>query len=294
MAAPLPIAWLNGAFLPLAEARISPLDRGFLFADAVYEVLPVYAGRPFLFVEHIARLERSLGEIRMRSPLTRPAWAALLIELVERNGGGDMYLYVHVTRGAEEGRNHALNPTLAPTVFLMACPLAPLDESVRLTGVGAITLPDERWGRCDIKSTSLLANVLAKSRAADAGETEAILLANGKLREGSSSSTMVVKDAVLYAPPYGPEILPGTTRELALKLAAEGGIAVCVGPITEEQLRTADEILLSFATRGVLPVTRLDGAAVGTGRPGPVWSRLAAAFEAHRQALAGTPLLPAG
>ncbi|MEI8297527.1 MAG: aminotransferase class IV [Pseudomonadota bacterium] len=294
MAAPLPIAWLNGAFLPLAEARISPLDRGFLFADAVYEVLPVYAGRPFLFVEHIARLERSLGEIRMRSPLTRPAWAALLIELVERNGGGDMYLYVHVTRGAEEGRNHALNPALAPTVFLMACPLAPLDESVRLTGVGAITLPDERWGRCDIKSTSLLANVLAKSRAADAGETEAILLANGKLREGSSSSTMVVKDSVLHAPPYGPEILPGTTRELALKLAAEAGIAVCVGPITEEQLRTADEILLSFATRGVLPVTRLDGAAVGAGRPGPVWSRLAAAFEAHRQALAGTPLLPAG
>ncbi len=294
MAAPLPIAWLNGAFQPLAEARISPLDRGFLFADAVYEVLPVYAGRPFLFVEHIARLERSLGEIRMRSPLTRPAWAALLTELVERNGGGDMYLYVQVTRGAEEGRNHALNPALAPTVFLMACPLAPLDESVRLTGVGAITLPDERWGRCDIKSTSLLANVLAKSRAADAGETEAILLANGKLREGSSSSTMVVKDSVLHAPPYGPEILPGTTRDLALKLAAEAGIAVCVGPITEEQLRTADEILLSFATRGVLPVTRLDGAAVGAGRPGPVWSRLAAAFEAHRQALAGTPLLPAG
>ena len=294
MAAPLPVAWLNGAFLPLAEARISPLDRGFLFADAVYEVLPVYAGRPFLFVEHIARLERSLGEIRMRSPLTRPEWAALLTELVERNGGGDMYLYVQVTRGAEEGRSHALNPSLAPTVFLMACPLAPMDESVRAAGVGAITLPDERWGRCDIKSTSLLANVLAKSRAADAGETEAILLAGGMLREGSSSSVMVVRDGVLHAPPYGPEILPGTTRDLTLRLAAEAGIPVRIAPVTEPQLRGADEIMLSFATRGVLAVTRLDGSPVGTGLPGPVWTRLAAAFEAQRRALAGTPLLPAG
>ncbi len=294
MAAPLPIACLNGAFLPLAEVRISPLDRGFLFADSVYEVLPVYAGRPFLFIEHIARLERSLGEIRMHSPLTRSEWATLLTELVARNGGGDMYLYVQVTRGAEEGRNHALNASLVPTVFLMACPLAPLDESVRITGVGAITTQDERWARCDIKSTSLLANVLAKSRAADAGETEAILLSGGWLREGSSSSVMIVCGGVLHAPPYGPEILPGTTRDLALRLAAEAGIAVRIAPIAEATLRSADEILLSFATRGVLSVTRLDGKAVGTGRPGPVWSALAAGFAHYRQILAGTPLLPAG
>jgi D-alanine transaminase len=140
MAAPLPICWLNGAFLPLAEARISPLDRGFLFADAVYEVLPVYAGRPFLFVEHMARLERSLGEIRMHSPMTRDAWARLLLELVERNGGGEMSLYVQVSRGAEEGRNHALNASLSPTVFLMATPLAPLEQAVRTDGVAAITV----------------------------------------------------------------------------------------------------------------------------------------------------------
>jgi D-alanine transaminase len=293
MAAPLPVCWLDGEFLPLAEARISPLDRGFLFGDAVYEVLPVYGGRPFLFVEHIARLERSLGEIRMRSPMSRAEWAALLTELVARNGGGDMYLYVHVSRGAEEGRNHALNPDLAPTVFLMAAPLPPLDPAVRDAGVSAITAPDQRWGRCDIKSTALLANVLAKSLAMDAGATEAILLAGGRLREGSSSSVMVVRDGTVVVPPYGPEILPGTTRDLALRLCARAGIPVRVAAISEAELRAADEILLGFATRGILAVTRLDGAPVGSGRPGPVALRLQALFAAYRTELAGTPLLPA-
>jgi D-alanine transaminase len=293
MAAPLPIAWLNGAFLPLAEARISPLDRGFLFADAVYEVLPVYGGRPFLFVEHIARLERSLGEIRMAMPLTRVAWAALLTELVARNGGGDMYLYVHVSRGVEEGRNHALNPALAPTVFLMASPLAPLDPAVRASGVTAVTLPDQRWGRCDIKSTALLANVLAKSVAADQGATEAILLAGGALREGSSSSVLVVHGGTVSAPPYGTEILPGTTRDLAIRLCTRAAIPVRVAPVSEQELRGADEILLGFATRGILAVTRLDGAPVGSGRPGPVATRLQQLFAAYREELAGTPLLPA-
>jgi len=294
MAAPLPIAWLNGAFLPLAEARISPLDRGFLFADAVYEVLPVYGGRPFLFVEHIARLERSLGEIRMASPRSRPEWATLLTELVARNGGGDMYLYVHVSRGAEDGRNHALNPTLAPTVFLMATPLPALDPAVRAAGVSAVTLPDQRWGRCDIKSTALLANVLAKSVAADQGATEAILLAGGWLREGSSSSVLVVRGGTLSAPPYGPEILPGTTRDLAIRLCGRAGIPVRIAPVSEQELRQADEILLGFATRGILAVTRLDGAPVGSGRPGPVATRLQELFAAYRAELAGTPLLPAG
>ena len=291
MAAPLPICWLNGAFLPLAEARISPLDRGFLFADAVYEVLPVYAGRPFLFVEHIARLERSLGEIRMHSPMTRDAWARLLLELVERNGGGEMSLYVQISRGAEEGRNHALNASLTPTVFLMATPLAPLEQAVRTDGVAAITVPDERWGRCDIKSTSLLANVLAKSAAADVGATEAILLAAGMLREGSSSSVLVVRGGRIHAPPYGPELLPGTTRDLTLRLATTIGIEALIAPVSETELRSADEILISFATRGVLPVTRLDGKTVGTGTPGPIWQRLNELFERERVALAGTPLL---
>ena len=291
MAAPLPVCWLNGAFLPLNEARLSPLDRGFLFADSVYEVLPVYDGRPFLFVEHMARLERSLGAIRMAMPLTLAAWAALLEELVARNGGGDMYVYLQVSRGAEQGRNHALDPALKPTVFLMAAPLQPLEPAVRESGVVAITLPDERWKRCDIKSTALLANVLAKSVAADAGATEAILLADGWLREGASSSVLVAAGGTLCAPPYGPEILPGTTRDLALRLAAEAGTRLRIAPVSEAELRAADEIVLAFATRGVLPVTRLDGVAVGDGNPGPGWQQLDELFAAYRSGLAGTPML---
>ena len=294
MAAPLPVCWLNGAFMPLADARISPLDRGFLFADAVYEVLPVYGGRPFLFEEHMARLERSLGAIRMAMPLTRPAWATLLEALVARNGGGDMYLYLQVSRGAEEGRNHAPNPSLAPTVFVMAAPLPTADAAARETGVSAVTASDERWKRCDIKSTALLANVLAKSIAADCGATETILLADGWLREGASSSVLVVRGGTLYAPPNGPEILPGTTRELAIRLCARAGIPVAIGPVSERELRGADEILLGFATRGILAVTRLDGATVGSGRPGPVGRRLQELFAAYRDALGGTPLLAAG
>ena len=289
MAAALPVAWLDGSFLPLAEARISPLDRGFLFGDAVYEVIPVYGGRLFLCAEHLARLERSLAAVRMRPPLARREWEGLLAEMVARNGGGDMSLYLQVSRGADRGRDHSLNPALAPTVFLMAAPLAPLDPAVRAAGVAAITLPDQRWRRCDIKSTALLANVLAKSIATEAGATEAILLSDGWLREGASSSVLVIDGDTLCAPPYGPEILPGTTRDLALRLAAQDGSPVRIAPLSEQQLRQADEIVLAYATRGVLPVTCLDGAAVGAGRPGPAWRRLDELFAAYRREVAGTP-----
>ncbi|MCZ8131878.1 MAG: aminotransferase class IV [Steroidobacteraceae bacterium] len=290
MSAPLPIAYLDGQFLAVAEARISPLDRGFLFADAVYEVLPAYGGRPFLFTPHFDRLDRSCREIRLQPPHSRAEWARLLTGLVERNGGGDMYLYVHVSRGAENDRNHAIPKAVRPTVFAMAMPLPPVTDDVKRDGVAAITTEDPRWKRCDIKSTSLLGNVLAKTLAADAGATEAILLAGGLLREGSSTSVLVVRDGVLHAPPEGPEILPGTTRALVFELARRTGVRVRVEPVPEAVLRGADELLISFATRGVLPVTRLDGAAVGTGRPGPVWTRLYEALEAYKVEVASQPL----
>jgi D-alanine transaminase len=291
MAAQPSVAWLNGSFLPLAQARISPLDRGFLFGDAVYEVLPVYDGRPFLVAEHLARLERSLREMRIPNPRSRGEWAALFEELVARNGGGDLNLYLQVSRGAEAIRNHAITPGLAPTVFLMVSPRAPQDPAVVADGLSAITVPDPRWKRCDIKSTALLGNVFAKTAAVDAGVSEAILLADGMLREGASSSVLVVADGTLLAPPYGPEILPGTTRDLILKLAADAGIAVRITPIRSALLASAAEILLGFASRGVLPVTRLDGAPVGTGTPGPVWRQLSGRFDGYRRGLAGTPLL---
>ena len=294
MAGPLPVAFLNGRFLPLAEARISPLDRGFLFADAVYEVLPVYGGRPFRVHEHIARLERSLGEIGMPPPHAPAGWARLFEELVAHNGGGDMYIYLHVTRGTDSSRNHAIPAGLAPTIFMMAAPLPALDPDALTRGVAAVTLADTRWKRCDIKSTALLANVLAKTAATIAGATEAILLADGKLREGSSSSILVVTGGVVRAPPESHAILPGTTRDLVFELAAHAAIGVRIGSVSEALLREADEIMICFATRGVLPVTRLDGRPVGDGLPGPVWRRLHELFVAYRREVADTPLLPLG
>jgi D-alanine transaminase len=291
MAAALPVAWLNGAFVALAEARISPLDRSFLFGDGVYEVLPVYDGRPFLAGPHLARLARSLHEMAIPNPHSAAGWLALLDELVARNGGGDMSLYLQVSRGAEPGRNHAAPAGLVPTVFMMATPPSPPNPALATDGIAAITLADPRWKRCDIKSTALLGNVFAKNAAAAAGAREAILVADGLLREGASSSVLVVLEGRVHAPPDGQEILPGTTRELVLALAREAGIGVTVAPIAAVRLAGAAEILVLNASGGVQPVTRLDGRPVGDGRPGPVFRRLAAGFDDYRRRVAGTPAL---
>ena len=288
---PLPIAYLNGEYLPLADARISPLDRGFLFADSVYEVLPVYRGRPFRVREHFDRLARSLGEIRVPMPKSHAEWAEICVELTRRNGGGDLYLYVQVTRGAEFGRNHAWPEGLVPTVFAFATALEPPPPAWFEQGVAAVTAADLRWARRDIKTTALLANVLLKKRSADVGAFETILLEHGHLTEGSSTTVHVVERGVIRTPPNGHEILPGTTRDVVMLLAARLGIPAEAEPISEARLRAADEIWLAFSTRGVLPVTTLDGAAVGTGRTGPLFRRVHAAFDAYLREIAGTPPL---
>ena len=291
--APHATCWLDGTFQPLANARISPLDRGFLFGDAVYEVLPCYAGRPLLFHQHMARLERSLHEIRLAPPLDRAGWAQVLRGLVAHNDVRDATLYLQVSRGAEWGRNHA--PPAAPkaTVFAYATPLPALDPKALSEGVAVVTLPDERWGRCDIKSTALLANVLAKGQAQTAGAFEAVLVADGWLREGSSTTVMLVRDGRLIAPPDSPHVLPGTTRDFLFTLAQGAGIPVERREIRAAELHEADEVLLGFATRGSLPVTQVDGRAVGrdlaAGRPGPVWQRLNAAFQARIKGWADVP-----
>lgn len=288
---PLPVCYLNGEYLPLAEARVSPLDRAFLFGDAVYEVVPVYAGRPFRLREHLDRLVRSLAGIRMQPPLTHAEWGAILSSLIERNGGGDQYVYFQVTRGAELGRNHAWPAGLAPTVFAFANTLEPPSAALLAQGVDAVTAQDIRWARRDIKSTALLANALLKKLAADAGAFETILLERGELTEGSSTTVHVVSGGEIHTPPNGHHILPGTTRDVVTELAARSGIPSASCRVTEEELRGADEIWLAFATRGVLPVTRLDGRAVGAGRPGPLFARMHAAFVSYVRELAGTPAL---
>lgn len=293
MAEPLPVCYLNGSFEPLKDARISPLDRGFLFADGVYEVLPVYDGRPFRFTEHFARLDRSLNEIRLPSPHTHEEWLGILNELVRRNGGVDMYVYVQVTRGAEYGRNHTFPAHVRPTVFALAAPLPPLTDEIRSKGLSAVTVEDFRWGRCDIKSIALLANVLIKQSAADIGAQEAIIVREGQVLEGASTSVFAVINGRLVTPPNSRSLLPGTTRDVALELA-ERHFACEIRPIGVDELRGAQEILISAATRDVLPVTRLDGQPVGNGRPGPIWERMITLFAEYRRQVAGTPARSGG
>lgn len=291
MSVPLPVCHLNGEFLPLAAARVSPLDRAFLFGDAVYEVIPVYAARPFRLREHLDRLTRSLAGIRMAPPLSHAEWGKVCGELVARNGGGDQYLYVQVSRGAEQGRNHAWPEGLQPTLFAFATALEPIAPRLLEQGVAAITAADTRWARRDIKSTALLANVLLKKLAVDAGAYETILLEDGELTEGSSTTVHIVVQGALRTPPNGQHILPGTTRDVVSELASRLSIASRSVRVTEAELRNAEEIWLAFSTRGILPVTLLDGRPVGNGNPGPVFGRMHAAFVAYTRELSGTPAL---
>lgn len=288
MAEPLPQCYLNGEFVALRDARISPLDRGFLFSDSVYEVLPVFGGRMFLFQEHFDRLARSLREIRIENPHTHAEWRAILDRLIARNGSSDCYVYLQVSRGMEYGRNHAFPAVIEPTVFAMASPLPVFTDAQRTDGLAAITVEDFRWGRCDIKSTALLANVLMKQQAADAGASEAIIVRNGEVLEGASTSVFVVKNGVLATPPNSHSILPGTTRDAALSLATNV-MPTEIRSVSLAELRAADEVWISAATRDVLPVTRVDGEPIGSGRPGPAWLRMTESFARLRQQLAGTP-----
>jgi len=289
LASPLPICYLNGAFLPIGEARISPFDRGFLFADGAYEVMPVYAGRPFRFESHCARLARSLEALAMEDPLGAAGWRDLIAKLIDANGAADQYVYWQVTRGAELGRNHAPLPTLPRTVFAFAAPLPTTAPAELERGLACITAADTRWARCDVKSIALLANVLLRQLAVDAGTAETILIKDGELTDASASAVHVIIDGELRTPPRSPRLLPGTTRSVIEELADRIGLAHRSARVPETDLRGAEEIWLSAATREVVPVTRLDGRTVGSGSPGPIWRRMYAALQDYKRELAGQP-----
>ncbi len=290
MAAPYPICYLNGEYLPLDEARISPLDRGFLFADSVYEVLPVYANRPYRFVEHFDRLARSLREIRIDSPHSHAEWLAIIEKLNAINKSPHCYVYLQVSRGMEFGRNHAFPPSVKPTIFVLCSPLPELTDALRTQGASAVTVEDFRWGRCDIKSTMLLANVLVRQAATEAGANEAIIVSKGEVLEGSSTSVFAVKGGILVTPPNSHRILPGTTRDAVLELA-RNRMTAQIRPLSVDELMNADEVWIAAATRDVLPVTRVDGVPIGSGNPGPHWLRMTEWFAADRQRLADRPVL---
>lgn len=276
--------YLNGEFLPESEAKVSVLDRGFLFGDGIYEVVPVYGGKLFRLEQHLDRLARSLDAVRITPPLDRDGWREMLDELLERNPGGDRSVYLQVTRGVAR-RDHAFPADAEPTVFAMVSPLSPPEPSLLESGVSAVTVPDTRWARCDIKAITLLANILARQQAVEAGATEAILVRGGLATEGAASNLFVVGDGVLVTPPKDNSLLPGITRDLVVELAQANGIPVMETPVTEASLRAAEEIWLTSSTKEVLPVTRLDGQHVGSGRPGPLWARMTALYRAYKQNL---------
>jgi len=274
MAEPLPMCYLNGSVMPLRDARVSPLDRSFLFGDGVYEVIAMHAGYASRMSANIARLRRSLTELRIRNPHTDAEWAQIVQELASANGGGDLYVYLQVSRGMEFGRNHAPLPDVEPTIFGFCSPLPAAAADVLENGVSAITAQDTRWARCDIKSVALLANVLLRQQAIEAGAAETILLREGWLTDASASAVHVVIAGEILTPPRTHQLLPGTTRGLIEQLAEREKIPCRSAPVSEAALRSAEEIWLSAATRGVMPVTQLDGKKVGDGRPGPVWRRM--------------------
>jgi D-alanine transaminase len=287
VAAPYPTCYLDGALLPLAEARISPLDRGFLFADGVYEVIPVHRGRLFRLRQHLERLDRSLAAIRLPNPHGVQEWAGIAARVAEAAGGAEMLIYLQVTRGAEFGRNHLFPRGARPTVFAFASPYPAPDARVLESGLAAATLEDIRWDRCDIKSVALLANVLLRQEAADRGADEALLVRNGLLLEGSSSSVFLCIGGTLVTPPNDHRILPGTSRDAVLELA-EGWLPSQVCPLEARELGSCDELWIASAGRGVLPVTRVDGAPVGTGQPGPLWREMYDRLQHHLDEIAAT------
>jgi D-alanine transaminase len=278
------IVFLNGGFLRMDEARVPVLDRGFIFGDGVYEVIPVYARRPFRLQEHLRRLQYSLDQIRLANPYPDEEWSRLVQELIARCPHRDQGLYLQVTRGVAK-RDHAFPQGAKPTVFMMTNALSTPSPEAVANGVPAITAADNRWLRCDIKSTALLGNVLLRQLAIDAGANETILLRDGWLTEGSASSVLAVRGGVILTPPKSNLILPGTTCDVVLELAAKAGMAVDIRPVSEAELRGADELWLTSATREVLAVCHLDGKSVGSGVPGPVFRRMHALFREFKQAL---------
>lgn len=277
------ICYLNGVFVARDEARISPLDRGFLFGDGAYEVIPVYGRRPFRLAQHLARLERTLAGIRLANPLDVAAWTATITELVARNPWDDQAVYVQVTRGVGAQRNHAFPVPTEPTVFLMSDALVPPPPALVTSGVGAVTAADFRWLRCDLKTVSLLANCLLRQQAVDAGCAEAILFRDGFLTEGAASNIFIVRDGVVLAPPKSHLMLPGITYDVVLELAACHGVPHAVREITEHEVRTADEVWMTSSSKEVLAVTRLDERPVGTGVPGPLAQRMYAYYQQFKE-----------
>lgn len=278
-----PLVYLNGVITPISQAMVPVLDRGFIFGDGIYDVIPVYGGKPFRGREHLARLFRSMASIGIANPHSEAGWKELVDSVIAANGTHDQMVYIQVTRGVAK-RGHAFPAEVTPTVFIMSNPLVLPNAQARTNGVACVTLEDQRWLRCDIKSTSLLGNVLAAQHAAENHATEAIQFRDGYLSEGSSSNVWIVKNGKLMAPPKDNLILEGIRYSLIEALCAAGKIDFSARKITREEVFHADEIMLSSASKEILPVVMLDDRIIGSGKPGPIYESLYEAYQKAKRA----------
>ncbi len=270
--------YLNGRYLPIEDATISVLDRGFLFGDGVYEVIPAYRGHLFEFEAHMTRLDNSLAGIRIDNPYSLDEWRDIFSPLLEE--GTDGYIYLQITRGVAAKRDHLFPESAVPTVFAMSSPILPYPH--RDTGITAVCLQDSRWQHCHIKAITLLANVLLRQEACEHGGAEAILIKNGFVTEGSSSNVFAVIHGLLLTPPLSHGILPGITRAVILKIAEANAIPYCEQAISIDDLKQADEIWIASSIREIVPVVELDARAIGGGKPGPVWRTVNRLFQAYK------------
>ncbi|WP_255573487.1 D-amino acid aminotransferase [Deefgea tanakiae] len=279
MQVPQRIAYLNGEFAALDQLKISVLDRGFLFGDGIYEMIPVYSHAIFRLDEHLARLEKNLAAISIQNPYSRSEWRRLVVSLVEQQNFADQSIYLQVSRGPAFPRNHAFPAEVSPTVFMFSDVLeAPANLLVE-QGVHAITATDVRWLRCNIKAISLLANVLAKQQAADAGVAETILLRDGLMIEGAASNIFIVKAGIIYAPAPSDLMLTGITYDLLIELAEQNDLPLQLGDVTEAMLRQADEVWLTSSSKEILAIIVLDGQPVGNGQVGPIYKRMVSFYQ---------------
>lgn len=279
----LPTCLLDGTLMHTNAARISPLDRGFLFGDGIYEVVPCYSGEPFRLQAHLDRFQAGLNALGIRNPYPLARWAELIRGLITANGGGDMGVYLEITRGTGKGRDFLPEPGMIPTVFGFCWRLAAVRPEQLERGIAVVMLEDIRWLRCDIKSIALLAPVMLRMEAKRRGADEAILVREGRLAEGSSSAVFVVKDGRTATPPASHERLPSISRLVVGEALVALGLPLEVREIRHEELHASDEIWIASATREVMPVTLLDGRALGTGKPGPIWRRVFDEYQALKK-----------
>ena len=275
-------AYLNGQFLPIEAAKISPLDRGFLFGDGAYEVIPVYSRCAFRIDEHLNRLQQTLDGIRLANPHPAAQWRTIVERVIADSAAEDQSVYIQVTRGADNKRDQAFPPDVTPTTFVFTAPLITPTSAQRENGIAVISALDNRWLRCDLKTVALLANVLLRQQAIDAGCVETIMLREGYLTEGAASNIFVVRNGLLLAPPKDHRMLAGITYDVVLELAGRHGMPYAVREISEAEVRTADELWMTSSTKEILPITMLDGKPVGNGKPGPAARQMYAWYCAFR------------